>query len=191
VPSFDAGEAPRRSTSSLDNVRNVCAGFVVDNSRFRSRAKARSVIWGLSTLAVCLLGLGCTSRDDLIVWRADALSPDGRWVATADTVQNGGFGSGDIFTTVHLRNTQGKPYSVDVLGIDSQGPSPRPYVLDNVANRGGSIDLTMSWTGPSRLHLGYTSKTGTVVTLQMVKYAGIDILVDPREEKANASDTRL
>jgi hypothetical protein len=170
-------------------VRNARARLDVDDSRFRWRGHTRFIVYGIAALIVCLLGFGCTRRDDLIVWKADAPSPDGRWLATADTVQNGGFGSGDIFTTVHLRNTQGKRFSADVLGIDSQGPIPHPYVLDNVANRGGSINLTITWASPSRLTIGYTSKAGTIVTLQMVKYAGIDIIVDAAAEKSSGVDS--
>jgi len=169
-------------------MRYVRARLDVDDSPSQLQAHARSIIRGVAALIFCLWGLGCTSRDDLIVWKADAPSPDGRWLATADTVQNGGFGSGDIFTTVRLRNTQGKPLSVDILGIDSQGPIPHPYVLDNVANQGGSINLTMTWAGPSRLNIGYTSKAGTVVSLQMLKYAGIDIFVVASVEKSNVDD---
>jgi hypothetical protein len=166
----------------------VRARLDVDDSPSQLQAHARSIMRGVAALIFCFWGLGCTSRDDLIVWKADSPSPDGRWLATADTVQNGGFGSGDIFTTVHLRNTQGKPLSVDILGIDSQGPIPHPYVLDNVANQGGSINLTMTWAGPSRLNIGYTSKSGTVVSLQMLKYAGIDIFVVASVEKGNVDD---
>jgi hypothetical protein len=155
-------------------MRYVCARLDVDDFPLRLQGRARSIIHGAAALIFCLWGTGCTSRDDLIVWKVDAPSPDGRWLATADTVQNGGFGSGDIFTTVHLRNTQ--------------GPIPHPYVLDNVANQGGSINLTMAWAGPSRLNIGYTSKAGTVVSLQMLKYAGIDIFVVASVEKSNVDD---
>jgi hypothetical protein len=126
-------------------------------------------------LAISILITGCVKREDLIVWKAESRSADGRWLATADTIQNGGFGSGDIYTTVHLSRTGGKQSPVDVVGIDSQGPMPHPYVLDNVSNKGGSIELTMTWVSPTHLQVGYVAKPGTIVELQMVKYAGVDI----------------
>ncbi len=42
-----------------------------------------------------------------------------------------------------------KQRKVEVIGIDSQGPIPHPYTLDNAVNKGGWLDLTMKWDGNS------------------------------------------
>jgi hypothetical protein len=131
----------------------------------------------VSAVAFSTLALGCVKKDDLIVWTAEAPSPDGKWLASADTLQNGGFGSADIYTTVHLTPARGTPAPIDVIGIDSQGPMPHPYVLDNAANKGGSIDLTMTWVTPTQLRITYADQPCTVVNLQVVKYAGIDVIL--------------
>ncbi len=111
-----------------------------------------------------------------MVWKATAPSPNGRWVATADTVQNGGFGSADIYTTVNLKRLGDDSGPVDIIGIDSRArPIPHPYVLDNVANKGGSIDLTMTWETPSHLRVTYTDQACTDVRRQLTKYAEVNI----------------
>ncbi len=110
-----------------------------------------------------------------MVWKAQSPSPDGLWIASADTVQNGGFGSADIYTTVHLKRVGDTSAPVDILGIDSQGPIPHPYVLDNVANKGGSIGLTMEWETPTHLRVTYVDRACTLVNLHMTKYAEVDI----------------
>ena len=147
---------------------------------------ARAVV---TTLAVSIVSTGCVRREDLMVWKAEARSADGLWLATADTVQNGGFGSADIYTTVHLARVGSKQSPVDVVGIDSQGPMPHPYVLDDVSNKGGSIDLTMTWASPTHLQVAYVAKPGTIVELQMVKYAGVDISLQDLSGRAAGTET--
>ena len=51
----------------------------------------------------------------------------------------------------------------------------RPYVLDNVANKGGSINLTMKWITPSHLEVTFSGHPD--LYFQVVKYAGIEISV--------------
>jgi hypothetical protein len=149
-------------------------GIAISLQRFCIRRSAPAIIFlGIVVLAT---NTGCKpKREDLMVWKAQSPSPDGRWIATADTVQNGGFGSADIYTTVHLKRTGDTSAPVDVLGIDSQEPIPRPYVLDNVANKGGSIGLTMEWETPTRLRVTYIDQACTVVMLQMTTYAEVAI----------------
>src|SRR5580692_2846782 len=105
------------------------------NSRPQGCSKSiRLMIPGL-----CVSWSGCRrpSLDDLTVWKTQVRSPDGLWVASASTIQNGGFGSANIETVVSLQqaNVSGPP--VDVLEFNCEGPVPHPYALDNVANAGG------------------------------------------------------
>ena len=64
----------------------------------------------------CLL-LSCTSKADLIVWKAEFPSPDLSYVATAETIQNGGFGSGGISTSVYIAQARHSDQATEVLGF--------------------------------------------------------------------------
>jgi hypothetical protein len=125
----------------------------------------------LVVFVACVLEIGC--RVDPTVWHAEIPSPDGVWVAIADTSQNGGPGNAAIATTVSLKGTRISNGPQLVLGFNCDGPVPRPYTLDNVANTGGTIDLQMKWLTPS--HLEVTYKGHPDVYLQTVKLWGIDI----------------
>jgi hypothetical protein len=119
---------------------------------------------------------GCRpSLNDLTVWKAEIHSPDGLWIASARTTQNGGFGSAHIDTVVSLAQNNGSQPPMDVLAFSCAGPVPRPYVLDNLANAGGTIDLTMKWVTPSRLDVTYDRRPDRY--FQVVKYGGINISV--------------
>jgi hypothetical protein len=130
-------------------------------------------------MALCVLTLGCGNRDGLVVWRAQITSPDGLWLAKADTVQNGGFGSAQIHTTVFLARENPKAAPQEVLVVECDGPMPHPYALDNNANRGGCIGLTMAWPTSKHLHLTYETRQGTYVVFQAVKLWDVDITVEP------------
>jgi len=127
----------------------------------------------LIIVGISALGVGCQKAPT--IWSAEVRSPDGLWLASADTVQNGGFGSAAIQTSVYLKRTDVSQRRTEVLGFWCEGPAPRPYVLDNVANKGGTINLTMKWVTPSHLEVTYNGRAR--VDFQVVKYAGIDISV--------------
>lgn len=139
----------------------------------KTRFKLISLILACSFVFV----LGCRpTLDDLTVWKAELRSPDGFWIASARTIQNGGFGSANIDTIVYLKQNIASQSPIEVLGFDCRGPVPRPYVLDNVANAGGTISLRMKWVTPSHLHVTYNGDAGNL-GFQVVKFAGIDISV--------------
>lgn len=100
-------------------------------------------------------------------------SPDGQYIAIASTVQNGGFGSASIDTVISLQQANIPKTRTIVLAFDCNGPVPHPYTLDNVANAGGTIGLSMKWTTPS--HLEVTYHGDPTVDFQAVRYQGIDI----------------
>lgn len=127
----------------------------------------------IAMIASCVLAAACVNKDHLIVWKSELRSPNGAWIATAETVQNGGFGSGDIYTAVYLNTATSSRPAIEVLGFDCQGPVPRPYVRDNVANRGGTIGLAMKWITPS--HLLVTYKGHPDIRFQAVQLDGIEI----------------
>jgi hypothetical protein len=87
---------------------------------------------------ICVSVFGCRPNlDDLTVWKAEVRSPDGPWIASARTIQNGGFGSAHIDTVVYLTQNNRLQPPTEVLAFSCSGPVPRPYVLDNAANAGG------------------------------------------------------
>ena len=138
---------------------------------YRNYARLRKTI-SLSIMGVCVLVAGC--HDAPTIWKAEARSPDGYWLASAETVQNGGFGTAGIDTSVYLKRTNVSDPPMQVLGFSCNGPAPRPYVLDD-ANAGGTINLSMNWVTPSHLEVTYNG--GANLYFQVVKYGDIDISV--------------
>jgi hypothetical protein len=144
---------------------------------------SRKAFVTLLCLGVVLTSVtSCGNKRDLTVWAAQVPSPDLQWIASADTIQNGGFGSGGISTSVYLARAGSRESPIEVLTFSCDGPMSRPYVLDNVANKGGSIGLTMKWITPSHLHVVYENHPQ--LAFQAVKLAGIDITVENRSVKA-------
>jgi len=125
----------------------------------------------LMLLVTWIFGAGCGSSNT--IWREDLRSPDGLWLASADSVQNGGFGSASIQTQVYLETSNGSKPRKEVLGFSCEGPAARPYVLDNVANKGGTIDLEMKWVSPSRLEVTYNGRAS--INLQLPSYDSVEI----------------
>jgi hypothetical protein len=128
----------------------------------------------LVAVALCVLGIAC--QDVYTVWTEEARSPDGLWIASARTEQHGGPGTAGIDTIVYLKWTRDSNPPQEVLGFACGGPVPRPFVLDNKANAGGTIDLRMKWLTPRHLEVAYNSGEGSLY-FQVVKTGGIDISV--------------
>lgn len=110
--------------------------------------------------------------DDLTVWKAQLPSPDGQWIASARTIQNGGFGSGDIGTVVYLHRQGDARAPQEIIEFDG-GAVAHSYVLDNVANRGGGIGLTMHWA--TLTHLVVTYQSNPTIDFQVVKLQDVAI----------------
>ena len=149
---------------------------IISNRRLHHRfTKPLRICWILlsALVGVCSIAVSCGAPT---VWKADVLSPDRRWIARVETIQNGGFGSAAIDTAVYLKRADIRQDPIEVLNFSCNGPVPRPYTLDNTANAGGTISLTMKWTTPS--HLDVTYKGPADLTFQAIKCAGIDITVE-------------
>ena len=134
----------------------------------------------LASLIGCIAATACVRTEDLIVWKAETPSPDGVWIASAGTVQNGGFGSRSVDTSVYLRRKTSSQLPTEILVFHCHGAVPHPYVLDNVANRGGTINLSMQWITPSHLQVSYSGHPD--LNLQMVKYWGVEITAQDLSE---------
>jgi hypothetical protein len=128
----------------------------------------------LVIFGACVLEGGCRGHVPT-VWRAELPSPDGHWIAIAETQQVGGPGTNSIVTSVMLKPTIYSNPPMQVLAFDCQGPVPRPYVLDNVANAGGTINLKMSWLSTSHLEVTYSGHPD--LYFQMARIWGIDVSV--------------
>jgi hypothetical protein len=140
----------------------------------------------LIIIGVCSLPFGCQQAPT--IWVTEVRSPDGLWIASARTIQNGGFGSARIDTVVYLKQSNVSRPPTEVLAFSCLGPAPRPYVLDN-ANAGGTIDLTMKWVSPS--HLAVTYDRHPYLYFQVVKYGGVNISVqDLSIEPTNGKDSK-
>jgi len=139
----------------------------------------------LGIVAVCVLASGC--KEAPTVWKAEVPSPDGLWIASVRTVQNGGFGSARLDTVVYLEQSRGSQPPVEVLAFDCLGPAPRPYVMNN-ANAGGTIDLTMKWVTPSHLLVTYDEHPD--IYFQTVKYDGISISVQDLSNETDGKNSK-
>jgi len=138
----------------------------------------------LASLIGCIVATACVRKEDLIVWKAETTSPDGVWVASADTVQNGGFGSASVDTSVYLRRKTSSQPRTEILVFHCHGAVPHQYVLDNVANHGGTINLNMQWISPSHLHVSYDGHPD--LNMQVVKYWGVEITAQDLSESPRA-----
>jgi hypothetical protein len=132
----------------------------------------------VAILLGCIVLSGCRADPPPTIWKTGLSSPDGKWMAMAHTVQNGGFGSASIDTVVELKSSNGivnsgKPY--EILAFDCYGPAARAYVLSD-ENRGGTINLKMHWTDPTHLSVTYDGRAD--VNLQVVRFAGINIMLE-------------
>jgi hypothetical protein len=109
-------------------------------------------------IGACVLVPGCNPET---VWSAEAVSPDGYWVASARTDRYSGPGNAGLYTTVYLRRARGPKGPTEILLLDQQETGP--------------ITLKMNWLTPSHLEVAYTEHQN--LDFQAVKCAGIDISV--------------
>lgn len=125
-------------------------------------------------LAICFflssaLGItvaGCDDDDSAIVWSSHVVSPDGAWIATAQTRQYSGPGTAGIETTVYLARA-GDPASepntrIEVLSYPQERLSLRP-----------ENDLKVRWVNSSHLEISY--KGPREIDFEAIKCAGIEI----------------
>lgn len=117
------------------------------------------VIW-LLPLVVFVIVIGCGPSGT--IWSAEARSPDGRWLASAETVQAGGFGTGITTTDVKMKWTKGSDRPETIL-VFIHDPKSVP----------DTIHLSMNWIAPSHLEVAYDGHPR--IDFQVVKYGDVDI----------------
>lgn len=124
--------------------------------------KLRHAFWMLA-VGSCITAFGCRKGVETI-WATEAKSPDGQWLAKAQTDQRSGFGTDGAVTAVYLQPSNGARSPVQVLSF-SQNQNAQTSL----------IDLKMNWTDGTHLEVSY--KEHPNLDFQAVKYAGIDISV--------------
>jgi hypothetical protein len=136
-------------------------------------------------LFVLECGAGCGGVS--IVWEAKAPSPDGSWIASVRTVQGSGPGNAYLETIVYLQQNPSSASPTEVLGFDCENSQvARPFVLDNSANAGGSIHLTMKWVARSHLEVAYDNHPD--LHFQVVKALGVEISVRDLSNQVTKSE---
>lgn len=101
-------------------------------------------------VTVLLISIGCR---DPVTWSAESRSHDGMWVATAKTVEHGGFGTAGVETTVEMSKPNGSGSPERVLAF---------------ADGGRDIGLKMRWDSPSHLVVEYKANP-VLLYFQVVK----------------------
>jgi hypothetical protein len=129
-----------------------------------SKAATRSGFTFL-IFVVCIWAFGC--RDVRTIWSMQSKSPDGKWLASAQTEQHGGPGNAGLQTLVYIKPTDGSASPELVLALT---PSPGSD-LD-------SSNLGMQWLTPAHLEISYSSKL--VVDFKVANIFGIDITYGTR-----------
>jgi RHS repeat-associated protein len=117
----------------------------------------------------CFLMTGCKNTER--AWSAQAKSPDGRYVVTAETLRPGGWGTGaPAETTVDLNYTSRHQSSSEILTF--------------VGNADGAdaMDVGINWLTPTRLELTYRGHP--TVEFQAVKCRGVDIITREADSRA-------
>lgn len=117
----------------------------------------------LLIVGACILASSC-SNDAATIWSAKALSPDGHWVAIANTNQQSGPGTDSISTVVSLKRIN-----------DSRPPTQILFFSHNEESNAHTINMRMHWLTSSHLNVTYNGHA--TLDFQAVKCAGVDISV--------------
>lgn len=115
-------------------------------------------------MAFCFLGYGCGPAT---TWSTKVLSPNGDWLATAESQQWGGPGNDWDATTVYLRQ------------VNSQLP---PIEIFSVSHYFATIHMKMEWVTPTHLKVTYAPlKPGDQVGTNFRAIKCGDIAISVRE----------
>jgi hypothetical protein len=108
-------------------------------------------------LAVALVGLtfyACNISDDgrpIVLRQSGVTSPDGRWIATLESVDNGlGFGLGLLYHEIHI--------SQSGESIFSHGDNAKSSIFYIDATSGLAENLRVGWQDSTHLVVSYEQK---------------------------------
>ena len=127
----------------------------------------------VSWVATCFLFSSCDNS--VVTWSAEARSPDGHFLATAETRSWSGPGNAYDATTVYL--TQTGQSREAVLGFSHQAQT---------------MKLKMAWLSPMHLDVAYgpsdTPGDRVSVDLQTVRFADVDISLRRLAKRLSGSE---
>jgi hypothetical protein len=127
----------------------------------------------LIVVGICVLISGCKASP---TWSAESRSPDGKMIATAETFEQSGFGTGWVQTTVYLNWTTGSQPKTLILAF-SEGPAEP-----------GGMNVGMKWLTPTHLELTY--KGQRPLDFQAIKCDGVDIAVQDLLTGGDRNDSK-
>jgi hypothetical protein len=116
----------------------------------------------LVTICSCALLSAC--GDSATIWSAQAESPNGHLIATAQTIQNGGPGTASVDTAVYLKQPKSSQPPLLIVGFTNESAYPS-----------GITAVQLHWQSNSQLDITY--KSGATIDFQAIKALGADIAV--------------
>jgi hypothetical protein len=146
---------------------------LINGSRYGGPAIAMMML--ILILGLCIWGSSCDNA--ATTWATEVASPDGRWLAIANTRQWGGPGMAYVATSVKLKLNKGIHFPVEVLLFSHQ------YA---------GMYLKMDWVTPKHLNVTYapSKRPRDIVSVdfQVVKYQAIDITLQQLASEALETD---
>jgi hypothetical protein len=123
----------------------------IQGSRTSAIVAIRPIVF---SVAVCFLLLSCGDMGRRKTWSAESRSPDGRMVATGETIEELGMGGGGGQTNVYLNWTNSSKTPALILVLTS------------------GAKVQMNWVSPNHLELTYG---GPREPWFQARYAGVNI----------------
>ena len=114
----------------------------------------------LFVIVIFIAASGCRDTGRT-VWSKEVQSPDGQWLAKADTKQWSGPGNAYVATSVCLQRTSGREPQIEVLSFSNNSAYP------------SGSGISMEWTTPK--HLTVTNEGHATLNFQAIKCADIEI----------------
>ena len=144
------------------------AGQALDDDLFlcrkhRHHHRSGRQMVSMLVFGACALISGCQDHGTSI-WQKKSQSPDGQWLAIADTKQWSGPGGGYVATSVYLKLADGSEPPVQVLGFSNDTAYPT-----------GITSVTMKWLNPNHLTVAYGNHSK--LDFQAIKCSGVDISI--------------
>lgn len=123
-----------------------------------------TMLVGFVLLAGC--GQNANSPSNSTIWSTQAVSPNGKLIASAQTMQTGGFGNASMATIVSLRQPWEK-HSMVVLSFDDNDIPSLPV---------GDTAVGLHWLSNSDLCVTYGQNVGII--FQAIKALGTSISIE-------------
>lgn len=133
-----------------------------------------TMLVGFVLLAGC--GRNANSPSNSTIWSTQAVSPNGKLIASAQTMQTGGFGNASMATIVSLRQPWEK-HSMVVLSFDDNDIPSLPV---------GDTAVGLYWLTNSRLCVTYGQNVG--ILFKAIKALGTSISI---EQAASGQPAKL